>query len=258
MAVLLRQAFVLVVPVLFAWLLKARAGSETSGTTPRRMATGLLIAGFVSLAMIAPWTVRNYQAFGRFVPLNTNAGFAFYWANHPIHGTDFVPILPAEVYGDLIPPELGTLNEAELDAALLRLGLGFVLNDPLRYLRLSISRIDDYFKFWPSPESSAASNLARSLSFGLSLPFMLYGLRLSMAGGAGLVPRERHATIVLLWLLIGSYSLLHILSWALIRYRLPVDALLVLFTALGLVQLAERLGRPRLAFSLETRPGPPL
>ena len=25
--------------------------------------------------MILPWTVRNYQAFGRFVLLNTNAGY---------------------------------------------------------------------------------------------------------------------------------------------------------------------------------------
>jgi hypothetical protein len=36
------------------------------------------------------------------------------------------------------------------------------------------------------------------------------------------------------------YTLLHILTWAMIRYRLPVDAVLVIFAALALVNLARR------------------
>ena len=42
---------------------------------------------------ILPWTVRNYRAFGQFVPLNTNAGFVIFWGNHPMHGTSFIPIM---------------------------------------------------------------------------------------------------------------------------------------------------------------------
>ena len=141
-----------------------------------------LTAGLVIAILILPWTVRNYRAFDRFVLLNTNAGFAFYWANHPIYGTNFTSLLPAggPSYQDLIPAELRDLDEAALDQALLRRGIGFVLDDPGRYALLSLSRVKPYFKFWPSPASSLTSNVSRVLSFGLYLPFMIYGLVLSV------------------------------------------------------------------------------
>jgi hypothetical protein len=42
------------------------------------------------------------------VLINTNAGYAFFWANHPIYGAHFVPILTPEMgtYQSLIPQEL--------------------------------------------------------------------------------------------------------------------------------------------------------
>src|SRR5207244_2379820 len=122
------------------------------------------------------WTIRNYQAFGRFVLLNTNAGYAFFWGNHPIHGMNFISILPEKTYHDLIPPELGSLSEAELESALMQRGIGFVKDDPIRYAVLSLSRTKDYFEFWPSPDSGVLSNVSRVLSFGLYLPFMVYGV----------------------------------------------------------------------------------
>ena len=35
-------------------------------------------------------------------------------------------------------------------------------------------------------------------------------------------------------LFVGIYSLIHLFSWALIRYRLPIDAVLLIFAGLGL------------------------
>jgi 4-amino-4-deoxy-L-arabinose transferase-like glycosyltransferase len=233
-AVLLRQVFLLFVPVLLIWVWWA------SG---RRISTAFLPAVVVT-ALILPFTLYNYARFGRFVLLNTNAGYAFFWANHPIYGTRFEPILPDEMgsYQGLIPEEIRGLDEAALDQELLKRGLGFVAKDPVRYLRLSLSRISAYFMFWPSRESSTLSNLGRTLSFGLFLPFMAYGMARAWIdrGKGGL-----NEPIVLLYLFIGVYPAIHLLSWALIRYRLPVDAVLVIFAALGLVDLAQRIGVTR-------------
>lgn len=248
--VLLRQVFLLFAPFLFLWLwwnlspLKPPS-SHPSGLLQRvNWATvkGLVIAAFVVAILMTPWTVRNYRAFGTFVPLNTNAGFAFFWGNHPIYGTQFVGLLPSSgpSYYDLIPAELRSLNEAELDRALLKRGIGFVLDDPVRFVLLSISRTREYFKFWPSPDSGIISNVARIGSFGVCLPFILYGFWISV----NLVrnPRTQHqrAEIMLLYLFIVIYTTAHLLTWALIRYRLPVDAVLLLFAALGLEYLATR------------------
>jgi len=97
---------------------------------------------------------------------------------------------------------------------------------------LSLSRIVDYFMFWPARETSLVNNIGRILSFAIFLPFMLYGLWLSL-------PNWRRCW--LLYTFITFYSLLHILTWAMIRYRLPVDAVLLLFAALAIADLYHRL-----------------
>ena len=254
--VLLRQVFVFFVPFLFAclWLnVPVRNDTETvkPGTQKSTMARlrlgtlpGLVAAGLVVLALMAPFTIRNYRAFGTFVPLNTNAGFALFWGNHPVHGTHFMPLLPGggDAYIDLIPPDLLTLNEAQLDRALLKEAVGFITADPVRYVLLSFSRVQEYFKFWPTADSGLVSNASRVLSFGVFLPFMLYGLWL----GLGLLRRPDHpgqrAQLVLLGLFVVVYTGMHLLTWTLIRYRLPVDAILLLFAALAVARLAARVG----------------
>lgn len=241
--ILLRQVFLLVVPFLFAWLLWARVDHDGPSNHPRllraavRVAGGGLVAGAVVAALIAPVTLFNYRQFGRLVLLNTNAGYAFYWANHPVHGDRFVPILTPDMpsYQALIPPELHGLNEAELDSALMQRAFRFVAEDPGRYLRLSLSRLPAYFIFWPSPDSGPVSDLVRVTSFGVALPFMLLGMGiwLVQARRAGWAALARSPGALLL-LFAAVYSAIHLLSWALIRYRLPVDATLLPFAASGL------------------------
>ncbi|RME42393.1 MAG: hypothetical protein D6796_14490 [Caldilineae bacterium] len=241
-AVLLRQVFLLFIPFLAGWLLWQ---SYRHRVRPLWHTLALLAgAGAVVLLSIAPWTVRNYRAFHTFVLLNTNAGFAFFWGNHPIHGYNFISILPSSgpSYQDLVPPELRSLNEADLDRALLARALRIIRADPVRYAILSLSRLKDYFKFWPSADSRLLSNLSRVFSFGILLPAMIYGL-------IGSVRRPTFSGLSLLFLFMGVYTAIHLLSWALIRYRLPVDAVLLLFAAVPLTDGFDRLRRsPFLTF----------
>jgi hypothetical protein len=57
----------------------------------------------------------------------------------------------------------------------------------------------------------------------------------------------------LLYLFILIYTLLHIFTWAMSRYRLPVDAVLLLFAALAIVDLANRWMARRVAKSAAPR-----
>ena len=237
-AVLLRQVYLLFVPFLFAWVFWAsRKQLARSAIKP------LLIASAIILLTILPATVYNYLRFDQFVLLNSNAGFAFFWSNHPVYGTQFYSLLPAEMglYTDLVPPDLLRLNEVELDRALLVRGLEFVIEDPIRYLLLSISRIPIYFTFWPTSDSSLVSNIARVGSFGVLLPFMLFGLFFALSQRKDKkIPLLLHP-ISLLILFASVYSSIHLLSWSLIRYRLPVDAVLIVFAGLGVGQIVRRL-----------------
>jgi hypothetical protein len=142
----------------------------------------------------------------------------------------------------MIPAETRHLDEAALDRELLGRGIQFVMDDPTRYILLSLSRIPPYFMFWYSSESTTLSNISRIGSFGVFLPFMLYGLFLS-------VKRNRNKLLIspvgLLILFTVVYSGVHILTWTLIRYRLPVDAVLIPFAGLALVEIAGQLLKMR-------------
>lgn len=241
-AALLRQAFILIIPVILAWLFwelaLRRRVTVAKGFGPAGATLRLAAAVAVLAACILPWTVRNYKAFGDFVLLNTNAGFVFFWANHPIHGDRFIPILPdgPTNYGSMIPAKYQALNEAQLDRALMAEGIGFVKADPVRYVKLSISRIPEFFKFWPSADSGRGSNIVRVLSFGLLVPFVVVGAGLVLLNGW----RQSPSGGLLLLAVAGTYSLAHVLTWTLVRYRLPVDAMAMPIAAYAASLLIER------------------
>jgi hypothetical protein len=186
-----------------------------------------------------PFTLRNYLVYGQFLLLNSNADYAMYSAQHPMHGTDFQEFAAAPV-----PPEVLGHSEPQMDRDLMQRGIGFVLAEPGRYLLLSLSRARAYFEFWPTPDTSLLNNLGRVGSFGLFLPFMLYGLFLSLRK-AFQTPRtwvsffSSPLAFILLFALF--YSVLHIFTWAMPRYRLPVDAVMLPLAALAIFDLISRI-----------------
>lgn len=235
--VLFRQLFLIFAPFLFVWILWVLRREQFW-----RQVIRLGMAAAIVGVMIVPFTLYNAARFHRFVLLNTNSGYVFFWGNHPIYGTQFIEILPASMgaYQDLIPNDLRGLDEAALDQALLQRGIQFVLEDPGRIALLSLSRVPIYFTFWPESSSGTLSNITRLLSFTLALPCILYGIWLSLAR---MHKRkdwvDQPETLLLGFVII--YSGMHILTWTLIRYRLPVDIILLIFAGQALTVIANRI-----------------
>ncbi|MBN1400689.1 MAG: hypothetical protein JXA74_07620 [Anaerolineae bacterium] len=217
---LMRQSLLPWVPLLCAWFLWRGWRAGRLSLVLKR----LLLMSVIIILCILPWTVRNYAAYGEFLLLNSNTGYAMYSAQHPMHGVHFQEFAAAPM-----PPGLEGLNEAQLDRELLRRGLRFVLEEPGRYLRLCLSRARAYFEIWPTADAPLLHNLGRMASIGLFLPFMLWGVLLYFK-------RAKDNNVAYLpFIFILFYSILHILTWAMVRYRLPIDAILVPFAALALV-----------------------
>jgi 4-amino-4-deoxy-L-arabinose transferase-like glycosyltransferase len=243
---LLRQVFLLFLPFLFLWMwiTRFRLSRNMTPLWKRVPLLSSILAVVLMAAFILPVTAYNYSRFGRFVLLNTNSGYAFFWGNNPIYGTKFIPILSTPQYREMIPTEVRHLDEAALDQELLKRGMQFVMDDPKRFVLLSFSRIPSYFMFWYSPDSSTLSNLSRIGSFGVFLPFMLYGLFLAIKRSQGFW-NLIFSPQGLLMLFTLVYSGAHILTWTLVRYRLPVDAVLIPFAGLALLDVAERVTKGR-------------
>lgn len=226
LGVLFRQSLLLFTPLLFGWIWWKSDRAEQPATKPRTL-LGLALVGAVIALFVLPWTVRNYLVFDDFLLLNSNGGYWFYSSNHPDQGTNFDPTFKA-----VIPDSMLALGEPALDRALYRSGLEFVIADPGRFLLLSLSRLNDYFWLLPSDDSTALSNLSRLLSFGLYLPFMLYGLYLSRSEWRWCLP---------LYLYVACDALFCLASWSAPRYRLPSDAILMVFAGFAASTVASRL-----------------
>ena len=72
------NGLVTVIPLLLGVLASASGGR-------RRALRETLAATLVFLAVLAPWTIRNYATFGRFVPVSLNAGINIAIGNNASH-----------------------------------------------------------------------------------------------------------------------------------------------------------------------------
>ena len=226
---LLRQTILIFIPFLLLWLFWELKKEETRWWH-------FAVPVIVTMLIIAPWTIRNYLVYRGFLLLNSNAGYALYASNNPNLGTNWrneVVVVP-------VPDELAGQNEAQLDRALTQKALKLILADPNRYLWLNLNKTLEYFRFWPSGDSSPISNLNRVLSFGLYLPFMVLGLVFSISSWRNFAP---------LYLFMIIHTAIHLLSWPSPRYRLPVDAVLMVFAGIALTELAKQLKTWRHGFS---------
>ncbi|MCP4211604.1 MAG: hypothetical protein GY764_08995 [Halieaceae bacterium] len=109
LATLFRQSILPWAGVVFLWLLWVdlrTACPEFSEGFKRlnlQIVLPLLAAGLTMLAFILPFTIRNYVVYGDFLLLNSNAGYAMYSAQHPLHGTGFQAYAAAPLPTDLHP-----------------------------------------------------------------------------------------------------------------------------------------------------------
>lgn len=224
-AMLFRMAVFPFVLILLAWVYF----SGRKGARPVKL-WHLLIPLMVIACAIAPWTIRNYLLFDRFMLLESQFGHVLWNSNHPEQGTDFRGSWVAE-----IPSELRNLNEADLTNELLHRAVTNILTDPGRFALLTLSRVKYFFTFWPTTDSSLSSNLGRVLSTGILVPFMLVGLALS-------IPRWK--LVLPLYLFLVVHLSVYLISWVMIRYRIPADTVLLIFAGLALSRIARTLLRP--------------
>lgn len=216
---LIRQTLLIFTPLLMLWIV----WMQRRQIKWRDVLIALVVIGL----FILPWTIYNYFTFRDFLLLNSNGGYWFYSSNHPNQGISF-----DQNYVAPLPVGIKEISEPAADRLLFQQGIGFILADPVRFLQLSLSRIPVYFWVGASEQSGFWNNLARIGSFTLYLPFMLYGLYRS---------KQKWVACVPLYLYVVFDTSLSLISWAAPRYRLPSDAILMVFAGLALVSLAERL-----------------
>ena len=161
-----------------------------------------------SILVITPWTLRNYQVHGAFVPLSTHGGFIVAQSNNmePAWRKDRGWGIPKSVF-------LSMPTEIERDRYWWKKGLSFIREYPLVYARLIFERLLRFFYFFrPS----------YNLFFAFIIPLFIMGL-FRYGGDKDLV---LYTTFIAISLFVFSTLL-----YGSTRFRLPMEPLLIGFGA---------------------------
>jgi 4-amino-4-deoxy-L-arabinose transferase-like glycosyltransferase len=182
--------------------------------TRKHSLAGVALAALFFAATIAPWLVRNYETFGKFIFIRSNFGAELRLGNGPgADGTWMSWVHPSQNVVEMRRYE--QLGEIGYVAARKREALDFVRADYGRFAWLSIKRLIYYWGGLPrSSEIPALAPLKNSVFLASSV-LAFWGL------GRALRKRQPGAWLFL-WLIL-TYPTIYYFVFPHPRYRHPIE-----------------------------------
>ncbi len=203
----------------------------------------LFVYSIVYIALMSPWWMHNYRAYGSFVRLDLASGFVFYSGNNPLNrtgggiaGQDF-----DEKFLD------GVADPVARDRAMWKAGMSYVAENPQRFLELARLKFLRFWRLWPYVQDYATPLyvVASLISF---VPVLILSAIYLIVWGW-----REHTRIgpILAW---GAYlTLIHMIFIGSLRYRLPLEPFMIMFAAVTTMRLGRAVMKAAQKF---TKPGP--
>ena len=222
--------FLVVIAPLFWWLYSADWRRAL-----RRTALVLLAA----MAVILPWSIRNYADMGSFVFISTNVGGNLYVGN-------FEGATGRVVFGavDWANERYAHLSREKREVAasnlLLREGLKFMFTHPGRELELAGSKIralyqDDEEALRGIPNHQAGETIPGADRIADVANGFYFAVLAVSAGGLAYWLRRRRSAVALPLLVVGVFTLGQLLFFTDPRFHYPMLPSLCLLAAVGVV-----------------------
>ena len=248
-----RPAIVAFLPLTLLWLwLNCRTRQDW-------LKSSALILVAATLVLL-PWTVRNYRIHGRLILVSTNSGATFWNGNSPFstgtghlvytkrvdeylgrpHDPSQPPVVQLQPYP--LPADLqvqvATISEIELDRRQFQAGLAFIRQQPKEWLTLMGQKAIGFL--WFRRDIGALYDASWTAYYK---PFYVILLILTIAG---LVVSTRYwRRYSLLYLLFVFYTAIHVAYNVQTRYRWEIEPFFLIFAALCVVEVFDRLSAAR-------------
>ena len=200
---------------------------------------GVVLSSVVFFLVLAPWLVRNYEVFGRFVFLRDDFGLQFRLGNWK--GAD--GMLMAYLQPNLNKLEFEkfqSMGELAYAADCKRLAFQWVRENPARFAIISLKR---FFYYWNGVPKATDSRLPWDLRNSLFLAWSALGL-----WGLGRALRQKRRGAWLFAGLILTYPTTYYFVFPHARYRHPIEPELLILAVFLLLQTAQA-GRPSITQS---------
>jgi 4-amino-4-deoxy-L-arabinose transferase-like glycosyltransferase len=226
-ATMTKAVFTVLPPVLVT---VAAAGKQPFSKTARIFGCSVLVYA----ALMSPWWVRNYYVLGEFVPFTTSSSRNLYMGNSPNNPdvATYEPYLPADwatfhsVDLDRIPEEL------ERDHALRDSAVTNILEAPGDFFRRALIKLSIFWSIVPNAPAfqKPLYRFVGAATFG---PVLIFAIVSAV--------RQRRQFLLLLpfYITIAYFTAIYTVTIASIRYRLPIEPLLVILGACPLAAIVR-------------------
>jgi hypothetical protein len=199
------------------------------------------------LAIVVPWTIRNYLVFDALVPVSTNSGLNLLLGNSENTGPNDGVNVDLSHYAQVARG----LSEVERDKYYRDRALEWMGQHPSEAIRLYAAKVLNYFHFSNKLHVKSEQSWIRSAVMAVSYyPLLL--IALVRLGAALRVPLSRIESA--LYTLYFGNALLSAVFFTRIRFRVPFDFVLVMIAAIALAKCARALRRTDKSPSAEEAP----
>ena len=176
-------------------------------------------AAAIYCVLMSPWWIRNYVVFDAFIPFTTSASENLYLGNSPGNPTGDPGWKPLS--GD---PVMRVPGELARSKAFANAAVDYIRSEPAAFVSRMARKFVRFWNVVPNAEaySSPFYRIVAAASFG---PVLL------LAIACGLLTRQRWRDFLPIYLLFGYFTVIHVITIASLRYRLPIEAFLIALAA---------------------------
>ena len=197
----------------------------------RKIVTIALTMGIV----VSPWLVRNYFIFDSVVINTVSSGHILWEGNNPWNNTGGVSgtFQDSDSWLKAVPDEL---TEFEKDQWKKNQAIIFIKENPVVFLENGVRKFLRLWSLWPNSVDYQGW-IYKAISLVSFVPILLF----SLIGVWRL--KENRRDIALMVGLVGYVTLLHVVTLGSIRYRLPLEPIMIVIASMTLINLYKRYNR---------------
>jgi 4-amino-4-deoxy-L-arabinose transferase-like glycosyltransferase len=239
LGILTRPALELLAPLLVLYFALAIHREPWRATAKR-----LGIYALVYVALMTPWWAYNYARYGQFVRLNLAGGIVLYTGNNPLNvsggGVGGGQDVDLGTYGGIADP-------VQRDAAFRNAAINYIKSDPWHFIAMMPVKFARLWRPWPYAEEFK-NPLIVLVSVISAIPAIILALI-----GLAFTLRSHFLRLLPCLAYLGYLTLVHVITFGSVRYRVPLEPFVLILAAAGLIELLRRIevGR-RLLSSLST------
>jgi 4-amino-4-deoxy-L-arabinose transferase-like glycosyltransferase len=205
-----------------------------AGATWRRTLAILTAASCLYAAFMSPWWIRNDALLHAFVPFTTSSGMNLYLGNNR-NNTDAGIDWSHDVEPDVVA-KLNAMPELPRQRAYNKAALDYIKQNPRAFIDAAAKRFVRFWNIVPNADEFRGGiyPIISIASFGSILVLALICAARRWRDWRLLAP---------LYLIIGYFTFVHVVTIASLRYRFPIEPLLIIMAAeplAGVIAAARR------------------